>query len=74
MGPNEFNTTKNVTIDEDGNIVKEFLKTQKIDRGTPKKAEQEKKKAQENKDSEKANTEPKGKKAKKQKQKDKKDA
>jgi len=39
MGPNEFNTTKNVTIDEDGNIVKEFLKTQKIDRGTPKKAD-----------------------------------
>ena len=27
MKNNEFNTTKNVTIDEDANVVKEFLKT-----------------------------------------------
>lgn len=37
MGPNEFNTTKTVTIDEDANVVKEFMKSQKIDRGKPKK-------------------------------------
>jgi len=50
MKNNEFNTTKNVTFDEDNNIVKEFLKTQKIDKGNPKKASEEKPKQSEKKD------------------------
>ena len=75
MKNNEFNTTKNVTFDEDNNIVKEFLKTQKIDKGNPKKASEEKPKQSEKKDvAAIVKEELKGKKAKKQKQKEKRDA
>lgn len=35
MKPNERNTTKSVTFDEDRNIVKEFSKTAKIEKGKP---------------------------------------
>ena len=35
MQPNERNTTKSVTSDEDRNIVKEFSKTSKIEKGKP---------------------------------------
>lgn len=33
MKPNERNLTKSVTIDEDKNIVREFSKTAKIEKG-----------------------------------------
>lgn len=35
MGPDERNTTKNVIFDEENNIVREFSKTQKIEKGRP---------------------------------------
>lgn len=35
MGPNERNTTKSVTFDEENNIVREFRKDQKIEKGKP---------------------------------------
>lgn len=33
MDPNERNTTKSVTFDEENNIVREFNKHQKIEKG-----------------------------------------
>jgi hypothetical protein len=33
MGPNERNLTKGVTFDEEKNIVREFSKTSKIEKG-----------------------------------------
>lgn len=35
MAPNEQNTTKSVTIDEENNVVREFSKHQKIEKGRP---------------------------------------
>lgn len=35
MGPDEKNTTKSVTFDEENNIVREFSKHQKIEKGRP---------------------------------------
>lgn len=35
MQPNERNLTKSVTFDEEKNIVREFSKTQKIEKGKP---------------------------------------
>lgn len=45
MGANERNTTKSVTFDEDNNIVREFSKHQKIEKGRPPKFNKDEKKA-----------------------------